>query len=304
MYQTVVKKHYAAYQVIEIETNSLVNTYHSALNLLKTDYCKGDFIVYQSGYTTTDLGGYADEMHRAVMKVLPDARMLMLPQTIFFKSKANEMRTAKCYNSMKNMLFLARDEVSYQKAKVMFPDIKVELYPDIVTSLIGTRHFSQERTGILMCCRDDLEKFYTDEEISELKEKLELVGNVVMTDTTKYGERLEIVKNAEQYIWNEIEEYSKYRCVITDRYHGTIFSLIASTPVIVLKSTDHKVTTGVNWFEGVYGDHIYRAENLKNAYELVKKIYSQNILEITDPYFEDNYYDKLPILFSESVGDE
>lgn len=297
-------KHYHGYQIIEIETNALVNTKLSVLDALKDDYQKDDIIVFQSGYTTTDLGGFADEMHRAVMTALPDAKMLMLPQTIFFKSKENEARTSKCYNNMKHMLFLARDEVSFEMAKRMFPDILVKCYPDIVTTLIGTKHFSSERNGILMCCRDDSEKLYSEAEISQLMERLKEIDDVSITDTTKHGDRREIVANAEKYIWNEIEEYSKYRCVITDRYHGTIFSMIASTPVIVIKSNDHKVTTGVNWFEGVYDGHIFRADDLNHAYELAKKIYESNIPEITEPYFEKQYYDKLSELFRSSVGDD
>lgn len=298
------KKHYAGYQIIEVETNALVNTHISALKLLKSDYKKGDFIVFQSGYTTTDLGGYSDEMHRAVMKTLPDAKMLMLPQTIFFKSKENEMRTSSCYNSMKNMLFLARDEVSFEMAKRMFPDVTVKCYPDIVTTLIGTKHFSSERNGILMCCRDDSEKLYSESEIIQLKDRLKGIDDVFMTDTTKYGDSREIVKNAENYIWSEIENYSKYRCIITDRYHGTIFSMIASTPVIVIKSNDHKVITGVNWFDGVYDGHIFKADDLNHAFELVKSIYSSEIPEIATPYFEKEYYDKLPDLFRSSIGDD
>lgn len=299
-----INKHYSNYQIVEIETNALVNTHISALKLLKLKYKKGDFIVFQSGYTTTDLGGYADEMHRAVMKILPDAKMLMLPQTIFFKSKENEDRTSKCYNSIKHMLFLARDEVSFAMAKRMFPDIPVKCYPDIVTTLIGKQHFHYERKGILMCCRNDLERFYTPNEISHLVERLKEIDAVSITDTTKQGDCREIVANAKKHIWNEIKDYSKYRCIITDRYHGTIFSMIASTPVIVIKSNDHKVTTGVNWFEGVYDGHIFRAEDLNHAFELAKKIYQSNIPEITEPYFENTYYDKLPELFRSSVGDD
>lgn len=73
--------------MLEIETNALVNTPFSLLNKLAELYKSGDMIVFQSGYTTTDLGGFADEMHRAVMKVLPNAEMLMLPQTIFLKAR-------------------------------------------------------------------------------------------------------------------------------------------------------------------------------------------------------------------------
>ena len=297
------KKHYADYQIIEIETNALVNTHLSVLKRLQSDYKKDDIIVFQSGYTTTDLGGFADEMHRAVMGALPDAKMLMLPQTIFFKSKENETRTSKCYNSIKHMLFLARDEVSFEMAKQMFPDIPVKLYPDIVTTLIGTKHFSYKRKGILLCCRDDSEKLYSSSDIVALMERLKDIDDVSSTDTTKHGNRREIVANAENYIWNEIEKYSMYRCIITDRYHGTIFSMIASTPVIVIKSSDHKVITGVNWFDGVYDGHIFRAEDLNHAFELVKQIYSSDIPEISNPYFEKQYYDKLPELFRCIIGD-
>lgn len=298
------KKHFPDYQVIEIETNAIVNTHISALKLLKAHFCEGDFIVFQSGYTTTDLGGYADEMHRTVMSVLPDAKMLMLPQTIFFKSKENEIRTSQCYNKMKYLLFLARDEDSYDMAKKMFPDITVRLYPDIVTTLIGTKRYSNTRKGILFCCRDDSEKLYTESDITDLMDRLKEIDVVSMTDTTKKGDRREIVSNAERLIWDEINEYSKYRCVITDRYHGTIFSLIASTPVIVIKSNDHKVTTGVNWFEGIYDDHVFTAKDLNLAYEIVKRIYQSNISEITNPYFEETYYDKLPDLFRSTVGED
>ena len=297
-------RHYSEYQVVEIETNALVNTHFSVLKLLKTHYKKGDFIVFQSGYTTTDLGGHADEMHRAVMSVLPRAQILMMPQTVFFKSKENEVRTSRCYNRMKYMLFLARDDVSFEMAKRMFPDISVQCYPDIVTTLIGTKQFAYKRKGILMCCRDDSEKFYSEEEISNLIERLEEIDNVSTTDTTKYGNRREIVENAEKYIWDEIDKYAMYRCIITDRYHGTIFSLIASTPVIVIKSNDHKVTTGVNWFEGVYDGLVFRADDLNHVFELVCKIYQSNTSNNVDPFFEKQYYDKLPNLFACSIGDE
>lgn len=302
--RTWLHKHYSDRQIIEIETNALVNTHKSALKLLKKDYKTGDIIVFQSGYTTTDLGGYADEMHRAVMNILPEARMLMMPQTIFFKSKENERRTSECYNRMKHMLFLARDEVSYDMAKEMFKDLPVMLFPDIVTTLIGTKHFLHERKGILLCCRDDSEKLYSDNDIAGLVRRLESIDSVSKTDTTKRGRRIDIVSNAEKYIMNEIDNYSRYRCIVTDRYHGTIFSLIASTPVIVIKSTDHKVTTGVNWFKGVYDSHVFKAENLEHAYELVKMVYESDIPEITHPYFEENYYDKLPEILRRNVGED
>lgn len=295
------KKNYSDYQVIEIETDALVNTPFSLLNKLVELYTAGDIIVFQSGYTTTDLGGFADEMHRAVMSVLPDADMLMLPQTIFFRSDKNKERTSKCYNSMKHMLFLARDRVSFEMAKEMFPNISIKMFPDIVTTLIGNYSFDYSRKGIMFCCRDDGEKYYSEDEIAKLMGKCEKLCEVARTDTTKTGKKADIVKNAEKYILDEIDTYAQYKVVVTDRYHGTILSLVAGTPVIIIKTTDHKVTTGAEWFKGIYDDYVYVVESLDEAYDIACNLLNKKLTNCLSPYFENNYYDKLPQIFEEEI---
>ncbi|MEA4964567.1 MAG: polysaccharide pyruvyl transferase family protein [Oscillospiraceae bacterium] len=297
-------KNYPDTQVIEIETNALVNTRCSVLKKLTEIYKKGDLIVFQSGYTTTDLGGYADEMHQAVMSILPEAKMLMLPQTIFFKNKENQMRTAQCYNSMKHLLFLARDRVSYDLALNMFPDIPVKQFPDIVTTLIGNYTFNCERNGILFCCRNDGEKYYSDDEIGALMNRCAAFCRTEKIDTTKQGKVDYIVSHAEEYINREIETYSQFEAVITDRYHGTIFSLVAGTPVIIIKTNDHKVTTGAEWFHGVYDEYVYLANSLEDAYEIAKKVCVKNLDHKLSPYFECEYYDKLPVLLEDILWKE
>ena len=286
-------KHYETYTIIELETDCLVNTKFSLLNKFKNVYEKIDRIVFQSGYTTTDLGGYADEMHRAVISVLPDAKILMMPQTIFFKDENNKKRTCLSYNTAHNMLFLARDKVSYEMALEMFPDIKVDLYPDIVTTMIGTKSFRYKRNGILFCCRNDTEKYYSDDEIDKLMKKCKTLGSVDRLDTTKNGKTDDIVRNAEHYISEEIDCYAHYKFIITDRYHGTIFSLIAGTPVIIIKTTDHKVTTGADWFKGVYDDYVYLADSLEDAFQKALEWDNKKFNYQLESYFKENYYDEL-----------
>src|SRR5690606_39434039 len=41
-----------------------------------------------------------------------------------------------------------------------------------------------------------------------------------------------------------LQNIKRHKLVITDRYHGTIFAIAANTPVIVLGSTDHKLSSG------------------------------------------------------------
>ena len=296
------KKHYDM-DVVEVETNAIVNTRFSVLDKLVEMITSDDIIVFQSGYTTTDLGGFADEMHRVIMNKFPNNAMLMLPQTIFFKDKKNEERTSKCYNRIKKMLYLARDKVSYQKAKTMFPDIRVELFPDIVTTMIGTMTFDYERNGILFCCRNDGEKYYSEEEVNYLIKKCREFSKVDITDTTKSENSKDVVNNSEEYILKEIEKYAHYKLIVTDRYHGTILSLVASTPVVIIKTNDHKVVTGADWFNGVYDDYVYLSNDLDEAYKYIVELYSKEFDSKLEPYFEKNYYDDLPAMF-ESVRGE
>ena len=296
------KKHYPNKMVVEIETNSIANTKFPAIKALRRAFREGDFVVFQSGYCTTDLSSYADNMHKAVMKALPKARMLMLPQTILFLNKKKERDCSKKYNAMKRkMLFLARDEVSFNIAKTMFPDVNVRNYPDIVTTLIGNYEFNNDRKGVLFCCRNDGEKLYSEQELSVIRENLAKLTQVDLADTTKKMNMDELTANAEKYVLQEIENYSKYQVIITDRYHGTIFSIIANTPVIIIKTTDHKVITGAKWFEGDYNYNVYVANTLEEAEQIAKDLLEKNICAKHKSYFEQEYYDKLPALFEETT---
>ncbi|SDA11360.1 Exopolysaccharide biosynthesis protein EpsI, predicted pyruvyl transferase [Ruminococcus sp. YE71] len=289
------KKHYPNYSVIEIETNSVVNTRFPIIKQLKKIIKDTDLFVFQSGYTTTDLGGFADLMHRKIVSLFPNNRKIMMPQTIFFQDKRNEKRTSEILNSDQNLLFLARDSVSYKKALEMFPDIRVMLFPDIVTTLIGKRTYNNEREGIIFCLRDDSEKYYSDIELESLIGKCSILSKKIeRLDTTKKLSK-DLLKETEKYINDEITNYSKYKVMVTDRYHGTILALAAGTPVIILKTTDHKVVTGADWFKGILDDYVYVASDLEEAYDLISKVYYENKKIKQFDYFESEYYDKLPM---------
>lgn len=288
------KKHYPQYNVIEIETNSVVNTIFSLLPKLKKLIKDADLFVFQSGYTTTDLGGFADLMHREVINCFPLNKKIMMPQTIFFQNKNNERVTSEILNKDHNLLFLARDSVSYRKAIEMFPNIRVMLFPDIVTTLIGQTTYSNKREGIIFCLRDDSEKYYSDTDLEKLINHCKQFSNTIeRLDTTKRHSK-DLLNDTERYIKEEIEHYSSYKVMVTDRYHGTILALAAGTPVIILKTTDHKVVTGADWFKGILDEFVYVANDLDEAFYLISKVYHKNMIMKEFNYFELEYYDKLP----------
>ena len=136
-----IAENYPDYELVMFEATTVIDKRFHFLEKLSDVYKPDDIIIFQSGYTTTDLGGYHDEMHRLVIEKMPEAHILMMPQTIFFQKEANKKRTADAYDKAKHMLFLARDFVSYESAKEMFPHQMVKAFPDIVTTLIGTYSF-------------------------------------------------------------------------------------------------------------------------------------------------------------------
>lgn len=289
-------ENYPDRELVMFESSVITDPYFTDkfFSNLKRVFGKDDIIVIQSGYCTQDLGGDHPLMHRLVCDHMTDALILMMPQTIFFQHEENKRRCAENHNKAKQLLFLARDFVSYEMAKEMFPAIHVEAFPDIVTTLIGTMKFNNPRSGVCLCTRNDGEKLYSKDQINALAARFEAEGiKVVQKDTQGKGTIQEIRKNLQSFIVNEIESYSHYDVTITDRYHGTIFSLCAGTPVVIIKTTDHKVTTGADWFKGVYDNYIYVAEDLEDAYNISKIVLAGHLDHKLKPYFKTEYYDKL-----------
>ena len=232
-------------------------------------------------------------MHQTVIQDYPNNKMVMLPQTIFFKSPKIQKLTSEIYNNHKKLVFLARDQVSYDIAQNIFSDIPVYLYPDIVTTMIGNYSFNENRKGILMCIRNDDEKFYNNFQIDILKNTLSSLDIIKQIDTTINSNINANTLHLRQIILNYIREFAKYKVIITDRYHGTIFALIANTPVIVIKTKDHKVVTGVKWFQNIYSENIVYVDDIMLVSNAVEQILKREKIQDNKPYFSTHYYSKL-----------
>lgn len=296
---------YPDYRIVSFSSRAILAHGGRFLNILETIIKEDDYIVFQSGYDTHDLGGCEDEMHQKVIEKFPNQKMVMMPQTVFFRNPERKRKAEISYNQAKRLLFLARDEISYGTACEMFPQLAVRLFPDIVTTLIGKYRYKSPREGILLCLRDDGEKYYGKEEMDGLEEALSLMTYVMQTDTTKRGiTNKKLIKNIERYLSKELEVYSHYQLVITDRYHGTIFSLIAGTPVIILQTNDHKVTSGLDWFKERYSEAIFLASDVTDAIQTARRLLNNPVSIETERYFKQHYYDHLQELIKEEVEND
>lgn len=286
------EKYFSDYEVIEVFSRNYLDNSFGLREYLKSAIKPDDLIFFQSGYCTQDLGGREDFMHQAVIQDFPHNKLVLLPQTVFFQDQTRKELASRVYDAHEKLLFLARDQVSYEYAKAMFPHIHIEAYPDIVTTLIGQYEYSFERDGILFCIRNDSEKYYSDDEIDKM---IGYFNNFKCDklDTTIRVEPETIRADLKKYIEGYFEKFAHYKVVITDRYHGTIFSLVSNTPVIVIKTNDHKVKTGVDWFKGSYNNQVFFAESLEEAKVIAEKILAGHLYTCNPRIFEQEYYTKL-----------
>lgn len=290
-----IENNYPDYQILFCKTSvfreprcNLIGTMHK---VMKPD----DLIFFQSGYNTHDLGdGREDIMHQKVLVAFPDTQAIMLPQTVYFRTDKRKKQCADIYNAHTKMLFLARDPISYDYAINMFPNLTVLLYPDIVSSLIGYMKENNNREGIYLCRRRDVEQYYGEEDYRKFVKILESYSDsVTVSDTIIKASNSNIYNQLDKYISNMIISFSKFRLVVTDKFHGLIFSLVANTPVIVLRTKDHKVTSGYEWFSKIYPDRVFYAETIEEIKALTEKILQNPSYSQLDNYFDREYYHKL-----------
>lgn len=270
----------------------------ATIQLIK-NYVQADDLIYiHSGYLIFDPH---PELHFLcnVVDSFKDRQITILPQTVNLLDDRMQRYVSDCFNSHPNLTLLCRDEISLDKAQKLFTGCRLKLMPDVVTSLIGNREFYYEhdRDGILFCVRNDDEKLYTTEQIDELRERFNGI-KTRMCDTTIEASIWKWDRNREALIRSMLERFARFQLIITDRYHGTIFSQIENTPVIVLSSTDHKLSSGVNWFpKDLFSDNMHFARSLEEAYDLAQVILSRKgHITFNTTYFKDNYYSKRPQL--------
>ncbi|MEY8705781.1 polysaccharide pyruvyl transferase family protein [Bacteroides faecichinchillae] len=283
-------KNYPEYHLIVL---TLMNSTDKVINCIRKHIKSDDLLMCHSGYHITNLYKEKD-VYCKIARLFPDFKIFIFPQTInFVDDQEEEKNVSDIFNTHGQITLCCRDEFSFQYAQKIFVNCSLLLYPDIVTSLIGTKKYNNSREGVLFCMRNDIEALYTPEEIQTLRNRFGNM-NTDITDTTIQTSYSVIKKKREKILLEMFEEFSKYELVVTDRYHGTIFSLIAGTPVIVISSTDHKLSSGVRWFPESFNEYVKYASNLDEVYQLAQDILSnKNRTYLLPAYFEQEYYSVL-----------
>ena len=244
------EKMFPGYDIVDFPISQTV----SNLKVLKSICDTEDVITIVGGGNMGDLYGDIELLRLMIIKTFPKNRIISFPQTIeyidAYKNRFLYNLSKKVYNKNQNLLMCARETVSYEKMKELYPQCNVCLVPDIVM-ILDQRSDSIPRDNrvITLCVRNDKEKKKSalDEEL--LKKQLIEKGyilNISDTHIGKSGMSVQERENELQKIWNT---FAASKLVITDRLHGMIFAFITGTPALVLPNSNFKVEKCYEWIK-------------------------------------------------------
>lgn len=285
------RKYYSDYEIKEFTHETLMKDKNC--RMLLSQIGKNDIIFLQGGGNLNDLYLNCEGIRRRVISACPENKIVLFQQSIFFsdteKGKSVKEKTCSVYNKHKDFTVIARENRSFETAKEIFEPLRVLKYPDMATYLFGK--LIPERitdyNGIITCLRDDDEKFYSDDEFTKMLTVLEK-RDVLSKADTNIKKHIS-PENRIREIQRLINKISAHKVMLTDRFHGVIFSILAGTPCVVLRSSDHKITEGVKWFKNVEG--VFYAESIDEVPMLVEKAMSAGRINTPDftHYFDDLY---------------
>lgn len=248
-----------AWPVIQIKNDEV----HQCLPLLVRHIQPNDLVFLHSG------GNFGDDWYQTqldrekIIASLPNNKIIQLPQTVFYSDtesgKTAIERSQQIISNHPQLLIFGRDVQSATLAHTLFPQAKVHARPDMVLSL--DKYLLQHHADtfassvkpikkVLLILRNDKEGIYQAAEKQQMLGFLASNGyEVALWDTdvedvfSEAGKLNTLVKHL-SYI-------ASFDAVITDRYHGLIFSVLIKRPCVVMKTHNHKLTSAFDWFEQV-----------------------------------------------------
>ena len=252
------KKHFAL-PIVEIKNFEITACLPILQKLIKPQ----DIVFLHSG------GNFGDDWHgtqldrEAIIAALPNNKIVQLPQTIYYSDSESGRQISnvsqQVINSHSSMLLFGRDFQSAEIAKKLFSQAQILVRPDMVLSLQETvekqleQHISRRSEKIkkiLLVMRNDKESIYDVEVKQAIKGLLIEAGYDAQlwdTDVDDLFPDQSKFKTLAKYL----QFISEFDAVITDRYHGLIFSVLVKKPCLVLKTHNHKLTSAFDWFEDV-----------------------------------------------------
>ncbi|MBE3667130.1 hypothetical protein BOO35_18860 [Vibrio navarrensis] len=270
------QKHWPNKEVIELNKDEVI----TCIKYFKNKIRSQDTIILHSGGNLGDRGIWSERARRTMISNFGDNKIVSLPQTINFHDTDNgrkELTISKdIYNIHRDLTIIARDHQSYKLAQDYFPNCKTDEAPDFVLSYnVDHLNLGKSNTNgkVLFCLREDDESAINKDMRNKL---LNSVGMEYDIFDTTIAEPIS-ESNRKKILDETLVMFSKYDMIITDRFHGLIFSVLCKKPTVVLSTVDHKLTSAFDWFDNInYVKFAHSIDDVKKNIDVLEKIETFN----------------------------
>lgn len=185
-----------------------------------------------------------EENRRTVLGDFPKHRVVIFPQTIYYKDAQAREASIPHYNR-ENITITAREQTSYEMMKALYPRANIILAPDVVLSMDDSQS-QTHRNGIVLCFRGDSEQYLPDHERDKIRSALLRRGiDVTLTDMM-HGVSIPR-EERKQVVAAKKDVFARAELVITDRLHAMILCAVSGTPCLVFGNNHHKIRGVYEW---------------------------------------------------------
>lgn len=288
------KKHFSM-PVIEVKNYEI----YQCLPLLKKHIKDNDIVFLHSG------GNFGDDWYQTqldrelIITGLSNNKIVQLPQTIFYSQTESGQSALKMSQQVIQahpaLLLFGRDFQSTALARQVFETTKIHSKPDMVLSLqdyvkdslpLDNSFNRGNFKKILLILRNDKEGIYNAEMKQEISKSLTNLGyEATLWDTDVHDVFPD--KKKLSTIMKYLKFIASFDAVVTDRYHGLIFSVLVKKPCVVMKTHNHKLTSAFDWFDGV--NFTKRADTFEDIKIALTDL--QKLTEYLAPNWNEKYFD-------------
>lgn len=232
-------------------------------------------------------------LRRNILKAVTKNKIVIFPQTIFYTpdtvGQTERVKSIDFYNDKKMLTIIAREQISFEIMKDLYPKTEVLLAPDIVlsanASVFGVKHYDRE--GVLFILREDPERAMSDDTRSILINNVEKMGiNYRVSDM--HSAKPVTKENRFGVVTEKMNEFAAAKLIITDRLHGMVFAAITATPCIVFGNYNQKVKGTYDWIS--YLPYIKYVNSAEEAEKFIPELMNLGTCKYDNfplmPYFE------------------
>jgi pyruvyl transferase EpsO len=229
-------------------------------------------ILLQGGGNLGDLWPAAQRLREEVITAFPDHPIVQLPQTIHFEDVASLARVRAIFNRHPRLTLLLRDRRSLEFARTEFAATSL-LCPDMALSLGPLGRRRRAATDVVCLLRSDKESagWSIDADppgVARVDWRVEgaiprALSRGIRLATRHLDARpwmpawarAGLVRAYDRVAWLRLASgcrmLSAGRCVVTDRLHGHILSLLLGIPHVILDNSYGKLRTFYDtWTQG------------------------------------------------------